>query len=60
MKVIWFVVFYHFDNCTLVQKCLEFTFTPLGFQLEFSRVSFRFLSNLGFLCHSNPNTLDIL
>jgi hypothetical protein len=30
MKITWFVVFYHFDICTLVQKCLEFTFTPQG------------------------------
>jgi hypothetical protein len=40
MKVTWFVVFYHFDICTLVQKCIEFTFTTLGFQLGFSRIFF--------------------
>jgi hypothetical protein len=26
-------MFYYFDIRTLVQKCLEFTFNPLGFQL---------------------------
>jgi hypothetical protein len=41
VKVTWFVVFYHFDICTLVQKCIEFAFTPLWFQLGFSRVLFR-------------------
>jgi hypothetical protein len=35
MKVIWFVMFCHFDICSLVQRCLEFTSTPLGFQLGF-------------------------
>jgi hypothetical protein len=35
----------------LVQKCIKFTFTPLGFLLGFSKVSFRVLSTLGFLCH---------
>jgi hypothetical protein len=54
MKVTWFVMLYHFAIYTLVQQCLEFTFNPLGFQFGFSRVSFRVLSSLGFLCHSNP------
>jgi hypothetical protein len=35
MKDIWFEVLFYFDICTLVQKCLEFTFNPLGFQLGF-------------------------
>jgi hypothetical protein len=34
-KVTWFVMLYNFATCTLVQKCLEFTITPLGFQLGF-------------------------
>jgi hypothetical protein len=28
-------MFDHFDICTLVQKCIEFAFTPLGFFLGF-------------------------
>jgi hypothetical protein len=33
VKVTWFLMFYYFDICTLVQKYIEFEFTPLGFQL---------------------------
>jgi hypothetical protein len=28
VKITWFLMFYHFDICTLVQKCIEFEFTP--------------------------------
>jgi hypothetical protein len=28
VKVTWFLVFYHFDIYILVQKCIEFEFTP--------------------------------
>jgi hypothetical protein len=28
VKVTWFFMFYHFDICTLVQKCIDFEFTP--------------------------------
>jgi hypothetical protein len=34
MKDSWFKVLFYFDICTLVQKCLEFTVTPLGFQFR--------------------------
>jgi hypothetical protein len=47
---------YHFDIYILVQKCIEFEIT-LGYKLGFSRVSFRVLSTLGFLCDSNPSNL---
>jgi hypothetical protein len=50
-------MFYHFDICTLVQKCIEFAFTPLGYKLGFSRVYFRVLGALGLLCHSNSSNL---
>jgi hypothetical protein len=47
-------MFYHFDIYIVVQKCIEFEFTPLGYKLGFSRVSFRVLSTLGFLCYLIP------
>jgi hypothetical protein len=50
-------MFYHFDIYTLVQKCIEFEITPLGYKLGFSRVPYRVLSTLGFLCHSNPSNM---
>jgi hypothetical protein len=50
-------MFYHFDICTLVQKYIEFEFNPLGYKLGFSRVSFRVLGTLGFLCHSTSSFL---
>jgi hypothetical protein len=28
VKVSWFLMFYHFDIYILVQKCIEFEFTP--------------------------------
>jgi hypothetical protein len=28
VKVTWFLMFYHFDIYILVQKCIEFEFTP--------------------------------
>jgi hypothetical protein len=28
VKVAWFLMFYHFDIYILVQKCIEFKFTP--------------------------------
>jgi hypothetical protein len=52
MKNSGFEVLFYLDICTLVQKCLEFTVTPLCFQFRvFSRGLFRVLSSLGFLCH---------
>ena len=48
-------MFYHFDICTLVQKCIEFEFTP---RVQF-RVS-RVLSTLGFFVSLKFTKLDIL
>jgi hypothetical protein len=48
-------MFYYFDIYILVQKCIEFEFTPLGYQLGFSMVPFRVLSTVGFLCHLIPS-----
>jgi hypothetical protein len=50
----WFVVFYYFDICTLVQKCTKFTINHLGFQLGFLGFGFRVLGTLGFWCHQSP------
>jgi hypothetical protein len=33
-------MFYQFDIYILVQKCIEFETTPLGYKLGFSRVPF--------------------
>jgi hypothetical protein len=44
----------------LVQKCLEFTFNPLGFQLGFLGFVFRVLGTLGFLVPQKSIKGDIL
>jgi hypothetical protein len=49
-------MFYHFYIYILVQKYIEFKITP-RVKLGFSRVSFRVLSTLGLLRHSNPSNL---
>jgi hypothetical protein len=34
VKDSWFKVLFYFDIFTLVQKCLKFTVTPVGFQFR--------------------------
>jgi hypothetical protein len=60
VKSTWFVVFYYFDICTLVQKCLEFTFNPLGFQFGFLGFVFRVLGTLGLLVPQKSIHFDTL
>jgi hypothetical protein len=53
----WFVVFYYFDICNLVQKCTKFTLNPLGFQFGFLGFVFRVLGTLGFWCHQSSSNV---
>jgi hypothetical protein len=40
MKISGFEVLFYFDICTLAQKCMNFTHSPLRFQFRVSWVSF--------------------